>query len=190
MPELFDQLPGPGRSHGRGPPRVRRGGGRASFHICGTPAHTGFPDAGEGACCFGAAVNGPEYCSCWIPVYESDQEKPDEKASPASRSEPCGDCAYRPDSPESCGSEDVDGTLQLLQRIVENGSPFWCHEGIRRPLRWEHPSGVVVEGSAADYRPPIVAGVPYKADGQPADVCAGWVARRAAHLRHMATADG
>lgn len=58
---------------------------------------------------------------------------------------------------------------------------FWCHQGIRRPVAYRHPDGRVrpVEDSA-DYRPPMgkVAPtgeqVPYRADGTPAERCAGW----------------
>ena len=37
----------------------------------------GWPDAGEGMCCIGAAVYGPGHCTCWTPVYDLDQAEPD-----------------------------------------------------------------------------------------------------------------
>lgn len=154
-----------------------------NIHLCGVPLHMGFPQTEPGGCCMGEATQGPDHCTCWVPVYERDQEKPDEKAVPGTRTEQCEDCAYRADSPERQGDEEVDGTPELLERIVVEGQPFWCHQGIRRPLLWKHPSGMTVDGSASDYKPPIVDGVPYQADGRPADICAGWSARRAAYLR-------
>lgn len=62
------------------------------------------------------------------------------------------------------------------------GEPFWCHDGIRRPVAWRHPNlpGVVIPGSPSDYQPPMIGGVPFRADGRPAALCAGWVARAAA----------
>ncbi len=151
--------------------------------ICGVGKD--WPDAGEGICCVGAAMRGPQGCTCWVPVYDLEQAEPI-PARPVPRPAPCADCAYRPDSPEQRGESHVNGDADELERILRGDIPFHCHDGIRRPLRHEHRSdegpwtGAVVEGSAADYCPPIIDGVPYRADGSPAFVCAGWAARKAA----------
>lgn len=152
------------------------------------------PDAGEGMCCDGAAIFGPRRCTCWVPVYDLDQAEPDPLAvkllaagvEPVTRAKPCADCAYRPDSPERQGSPEVIGDQELLEEIVTSGSRFWCHQGIRRPVAWQHPSGAQVPGSPVNYSPPIVGAVPYQASGQPAEVCAGWAARRARFLASLA----
>jgi hypothetical protein len=159
------------------------------MNLCGlSQAPVELPDAGHGCCCWGTVMRGPSGCTCWELIYDLEQVEPDPKAvawlaagiQPVTRSRPCEDCAYRADSPERQGSEDVSGDQALLDRIVAEGSRFWCHQGIRRPVAWRHPSGAEIPGSPSDYRPPIVDGVPYRADGTAAEVCAGWAARRRA----------
>ena len=68
----------------------------------------------------------------------------------------------------------------LLDELVATGAPFFCHQGIRKPIAWRHPpSGTEIPGHPGGYDPPIRDGVPYKADGSPAFICAGWLLRRA-----------
>lgn len=44
-----------------------------------------------------------------------------------------------------------------------------------------YPAGIrIPAASTGDYQPPIVEGIPYRADGQPGLLCAGWVARNRA----------
>jgi hypothetical protein len=114
-------------------------------------------------CCLSSAEDGPAFCTCWDPVYDL-QQYPALAAKPKTRARRCHDCAYRPDSPERARGDQLEALPN-----------FWCHQGIRRPEAFVHPDGRVrpVEDSA-DYRPPMVDGVPYKADGSPADRCAGW----------------
>jgi hypothetical protein len=99
----------------------------------------------------------------------------------------CPDCAYRPGSPERSGDERYNGDAEFLNRIVETGEAFHCHQGIRRAVKLVHPSGAEVEVPPGDYRPPIIGGVPYKADGSPGELCAGWAARRRACLEREAS---
>lgn len=85
----------------------------------------------------------------------------------------CGDCAFRKDSPER-----REAFLEeALMELPTTGQPFYCHEDMRRPVRWEHPDGRTVEGSTADWQPPIIGGLPYRLDGRPGLLCAGWAAR-------------
>ena len=134
------------------------------------------------------AALGPSRCTCWTPVYDLDQAEPDPTAvkllaagiQPVVRTRPCGDCAYRPGSPERRGEEGYAGDQELLDRIVETGERFWCHQGMRKPVAYRHPSGVVVPVEVDGYHPPKVEGVPYRADGSPGEVCAGWAKRRRA----------
>jgi hypothetical protein len=124
-------------------------------------------------------MDGPQACTCWSPIYDLKQQRtiaPGQK--PRVRSTPCLDCAYRGNSPERRGDPAYAGDADELERLVQAGEPFYCHQGIRRPVRYRHPSGAEVAGHAASYDPPIVNGVPYRADGTPADLCAGWSARR------------
>jgi len=145
------------------------------------------PDAGEGACCMGAAVYGPRRCTCWEPVYDLEQQpvKPGEMGM---RVKMCADCAYRPNSPERRGEEGYQGDPESLDEMVATGDMFACHQGIRRSVRWVHPSGAEVPGHPAGYAPPLHDGKPYKADGAPADICAGWAARRLKHMWREAEA--
>lgn len=123
-------------------------------------------------CCFQSAnsegaLEALTSCSCWEPIYDKEQETPNEKAPVWTRLEQCSDCAYRHDSPEFTDDRTV------LDRANETGV-FWCHKGMRRPKLWRHPLGAEVEGDPADYAPPIVDNIPYRADGAPANRCHGW----------------
>ncbi len=154
------------------------------MNLCGlSQPGPDLPDAGEGTCCMGAAMFGPERCTCWQPVYDLDQAQPVE-AAPSTRAAPCEDCAFRADSPERQGEPGYAGSEAELDRLVATGQPFFCHQGIRRPITWRHPTGTEIPGDPANYQPPIIVGVPYRADGTPAEVCAGWAAR------HRALKDG
>jgi hypothetical protein len=161
------------------------GGTEGSF-VCGAEhAYQGeLPDAGEGMCCMGAAVYGPHRCSCWMNVYDLEQQPLAVDDRFGVRSEPCGDCAYRAGSPEKRGEEFVVGDQDTLDELVATETPFWCHQGIRRVVALLHePTGVrhsVPDDFAVAYSPPIRGNRPYKADGTPADLCAGWAARVAA----------
>lgn len=147
-----------------------------------------FPPVGGGGCCVGSAVYGPAGCTCWTPEYDLPQQPVDEQArqwlaagvQPVTRRRMCADCAYRPDSPEKRGASTHQGDAQFLEDIAARGERFWCHQGMRRPLRWVHPAGAEIRGHEAAYRPPIVDGVPYRADGTPGELCAGWAARHRA----------
>lgn len=131
----------------------------------------------EVPCCMGAAVYGLERCTCWEPIYDLDQaESLDVGSPPATRSSCCIDCAYRNGSPErtsGLGEElvDVAGTP---------GSVFACHQGMRRVVAWRHPllGDREIPAGPGDYRPPIRDGIAYRADGSPADLCAGWASYR------------
>jgi len=147
------------------------------------------PDAGQGTCCIGAAVYGPGRCTCWtVAEHDLDQAPLDEQAvtwlaagiKPNTRPRMCDDCAYRPASPERTGTAGYSGDAEFLEAIAASGEPFYCHQGIRRPITLQHPSGVEIPGHPAAYDPPIAARVPFRADGTPAERCAGWDARRRA----------
>jgi hypothetical protein len=133
------------------------------------------PDAEQPICCYGA-VNGPDGCYCWTPVFDTEQADPRPPASPEDltvRTRICGDCAFRKGSPERACSWSEDALFDL----AATGEPFWCHDGMRRPVRWEHPDGRTVDGSPHDWQPARVGNVPYRADGSPGLLCAGWMAR-------------
>lgn len=135
-------------------------------------------DDGRFGCCIGNDIQGPEYCLCWTPEYDLLQETPRLATSADQISTQvglCGDCAYRKTSPER-----ADGWMEeALLDLASGGQPFWCHQGMRRPVRWRHPDGRVVDGDPADYQPPMIDGVPYQADGTPGLLCGGWAARTA-----------
>ncbi len=142
------------------------------------------PDPVCGACCDGSAVKGAQYCTCWEPRFDLEQQ-PVIEGDPGRRAVACSDCAYKAGSPERQGDERYNGDTEFLNRIVLTGERFYCHVGIRQAVKLVHPSGAEVDLLAlapGDYRPPIEDGVPYKADGTPGDLCAGWAARRAKHL--------
>lgn len=132
------------------------------------------PDDDRPPCCW-ASMHDPERCSCWQPVYDVDQAPPRPPNRPEdlhARPRMCGDCAYRPGSPERSDPLLVDELLDL----PAGHTPFWCHDGMRRPIRWEHPDGRTIAGDPADWHPAMHSGIPYQADGSPAMLCAGWAA--------------
>jgi hypothetical protein len=142
------------------------------------------PDAGETFCCMPALDGRPEDCTCWRPVYDVEQAPPRPMAGPQdlqARPRMCGDCAFKPGSPERTDPLMVE----TLMELPSTRTPFWCHDGMRRPVRWEHPDGRTVAGDPADWHPAQLGRVPYRADGSPALLCAGWAA-----LAARAVADG
>lgn len=139
-----------------------------------------FPGVGEGACCFMAAALGPRECTCWEPVHDLAQADPRTTLDASPMPGMCGDCAYKPGSPERRDDPDVVASSAQLEQLVATGTPFWCHNGLRRLTHYIHPpTGTVYvpDGTESAYLPPIIDGRPYKADGSPADYCAGWTAR-------------
>lgn len=135
--------------------------------------------SGLATCCMGASLDGPMGCTCWEPEYDLDQA-PVVPAEPATRHIMCATCAYRTTSPERSGDPNYEFAGDELP---DGETPFWCHQGMRKPLRWRHRSlRIVIEATGDYYAPPQVvegnAAVPYKADGTPGDRCAGWAAAR------------
>jgi hypothetical protein len=139
------------------------------------------PDEQPDPCCVGSA-NAAEDCTCWRPVFDVGQAEPRPPASFGELSvqlRMCGDCAYRPGS-----SERVDQFMaDELFALPEQGTPFYCHDGMRRPAYWQHPDGRRVDGAPDDWQPLIRSGIPYRADGAPGLLCAGWFFRRAQAYR-------
>lgn len=140
-------------------------------------------------CCYGAVLDGPARCTCWVPVYDVEQQLPLQVDAPTlARPGMCASCAYRPGSPERRGEPDAAADHEYLAKLVALGMPFFCHEGMRRPVQWLHPpSGERVAGSVLDYKPPgDASGRPYRADGRPAMLCGGWWAMRFKHEQQQA----
>lgn len=147
--------------------------------VCGEGAGN-WPDVGndEVPCCYGAAEYGYANCTCWTAVFDEEQQSVQTDLTPPVRTSMCVDCAYRPKSPERSGDPEAAASAQALQALVDSGSPFWCHQGMRRPTHWIHPSGATAPASPLNYQPPIVGSTPYKADGTPGEICGGWAALR------------
>lgn len=138
-------------------------------------------------CCYGTASGDLSDCTCWQPVWNVEQQPPvlpvaREQLVPRARG--CSDCAFRKDSPE----RQDEWQEETLLSLAERGQPFWCHDGMRRPLQWRHPHGITVDGDPADWQPPIVHSIPFRADGTPGLLCAGWAARAARALTTGASA--
>lgn len=139
-----------------------------------TRAHPEQDDQVRG-CCLGEGIKGPEFCTCWVPEYDLEQQPliPPGDGEIQARDDLCGDCAYRPGSPELAD----EWMAETLRSLPSTGALFFCHGGMRRPVRWRHPDGREVAGDPADYHPPFDAvGRPYRADGRVAQICGGWAA--------------
>lgn len=146
------------------------------------------PDDPEplGWCCYGVAVYGPGRCTCWEDVYDTVQ-LPEVVPFPETetRSTRCSDCAFRKDSPERA-EELVE---EELLGLAVSGTPFWCHDGMRRPVAYRHPVLGEVPADPADWRPPIRPdGIPLRRDGRPGLLCAGWDQERRRQARAGSTA--
>ncbi len=159
--------------------------GGAMAWVAAHPDRESWPADAFG-CCWGSTNRGPEACYCWQPVFEVDQQEPRPPACStdlAARPSLCGDCAFRKGSPERADAF----SEEALFASADEGHPFWCHDGMVRPARWRHPALGEVEGSPDDWQPPIVAGIPYRADGSPGLLCAGWMARVARAAERQAS---
>ena len=130
-------------------------------------------EEGEYPCCLGSMMHGPAGCHCWEPVYDLEQAEPNLSIQPATRTSCCDDCAYRNGSPER-----QEGYTEELHDIAGDGSTFACHKGMRRIVAYQHPDGRAIVAEPGDYDPPVVGLVAFRADGTPADYCAGWAAHR------------
>ncbi len=151
-------------------------------------------------CCPGTITEWLTGCTCWVPLYDRRQIEPDPvtiaalalgEQQPEVRDRMCGDCAYRPGSPEKSGNPGFELTADQLEDLAARDHRFWCHDGLRQPTAWQHPAGLVIPAHpdrTGDYQPPTHLGIPYRVDGQPGLVCAGWNARRRA-LAAAATTD-
>lgn len=131
-------------------------------------------------CCIGAAVYGPDRCTCWRPIYDlADQADPRTDLQAEQRAQMCGDCAYRPDSPERQGDPRAAHSAEGELDTVAMRHRFSCHQGMRRIIAWRHDKlGITIDADLDAYDPPIIDGVAYQADGTPGLLCAGWAARR------------
>ncbi len=150
-------------------------------HVCMPPPSSVLAPAIEhlDPCCGGFGLRGPEFCTCWIAVYEPIPVAPALSTRPDTMPRMCGDCAFRPDSPERRGDQHAAANWAGLQYLVATETPFWCHDGLPRLIGWRHqPSDTWIPqpGSVDDYKPTIVDGVPYRADGNAGSRCAGWAA--------------
>lgn len=138
-----------------------------------------------GRCCTAVAEHGALACTCWEQVHDTDQTTdlaPTLVAEVMPR--PCHDCAYRKDSPERLGVSTHQGGPDFLEQIVVDGERFWCHDGMRQVIALVHrPTGARIEiPRDVAYDPLIADGVPYRANGTPGALCAGWAARRLKHV--------
>lgn len=64
----------------------------------------------------------------------------------------------------------TDGDLRV------NVPRFFCHDGVRRILAWDHPDGtrIVLPPEEIDHIGDANMGRTFKADGKPLDICHGW----------------
>lgn len=146
------------------------------------------PEVEDGVCCAGAAMFGPTGCTCWVKVHDLDQAEPCPGIPQVNPDGMCGDCAYRPGSPEKLGDPDHVGNAEQLEDLAASGTPFWCHQGMRRIVALQHPAGVdyPVSDPPRAYDPPLIGAVPFRADGSVGLLCAGWAARGRALAAHQA----
>jgi hypothetical protein len=154
-----------------------------TIHISGHTAPPGVKETDpHRGCCYGDGLYDPTHCTCWEPIYDLEQADviPGE---PVTRSKCCHDCAYRRGSPEDEAGETED----LHDLAARENQVFFCHQGMRRAIAYRHPDGTVLPADEGDYRPPIVLGVAYRADGTPADRCGGWGALRTTRREEATT---
>lgn len=148
------------------------------------------PDDADVPCCMAAVNTDGRSCTCWEPIrldlddlhrVDVDQVVAELRDTPptsrlcegppAIRPTMCGDCAYRPGSPER---QRADGE-QLDYSIRDR---FYCHDGMPAVVAWWHPpTGTVTRvQDRAHYAPEIRADLAWRHDGRPGTLCAGWAA--------------
>lgn len=147
-----------------------------SVHLEIASGPPGLPADEYGFCCYGAAAMGADRCTCWVPVYDAEQAPPRRELETSTRAKCCHDCAYRNGSPErERGDEDDLRELALNAASCDDAPPFYCHDGMRRIVSWRHPDGRELPAGPGDYVVPEGSRA-FRADGTPADRCAGWAA--------------
>lgn len=130
-------------------------------------------------CCDASANTGGDQCTCWEPVLAlqdpirllHEQERIQE-GPPCPRRTACDDCAYRAGSPER---EAVDGSIPDYTARDR----FYCHDGMPLAVAYVHPSGAMHRldlEQPVDYQPRIRGDRPFRVDGRPGLLCAGWAA--------------
>jgi len=139
------------------------------------------PEDEHRVCCLGAVMR--DRCTCWVTEHDREQAKP--RPGPVQvQPRMCGDCACRPGSVEETDPDSMASSVQGVQSLAEQGAPFYCHQGMRQRTGKVHPDGERIEFDgprpADNYDPPIHDGVPYQASGEPALICAGWLAKNRA----------
>lgn len=127
-------------------------------------------------CCYGAASDGATGCTCWRPVYDHPQRKPKLDAEAQTQPDLCIDCAFR------------KGSREREAGLLDGIDSFWCHQGLRKAIKYKHPDGRIRDATPDDYDPPIL-GIgahhrPYRFNGEPALKCAG-MERSLAALRRV-----
>jgi hypothetical protein len=125
-------------------------------------------------CCEASAFTDGEECTCWVAVLDVVPTLAVQEGPHRIRRTMCGDCAYRPGSPER---ESLGGDAPSFSRAAR----FYCHTGMPRAVGYTHPHlGLVPAPTTDDYRPYIRDGQAWQADGRPAELCAGWAAHTGA----------
>lgn len=122
-------------------------------------------------CCETSAHTDGEECTCWTSRLTVEPTDRLQEGPPVIRRTMCGDCAYRPGSRER---EEADGDPPGYSRA----RPFYCHTGMARAVGYSHPDvpGEVPDVTNSDYRCYLFADRAWKANGAPAELCAGWAA--------------
>lgn len=142
------------------------------------PANIPAPERAAG-CCWSAVMSGGEECTCWTAVLDGAPTRLVQEGPHLIRRRMCADCAYRPGSRER---EDRGGDPPDFSREAR----FYCHTGMPLAVGYQHPAldtAVVPAPTTDDYRPFVRDGQAWKADGRPAELCAGWAAHTGA--RHL-----
>lgn len=141
------------------------------------------------SCCLGGAMAGVVGCTCWAVTYSAWRSEPVQVGEVQTRATRCADCACRKDSPESRGVGDYQNKPAEFSVLVSAGVRFYCHEGMPAQSGHRHEDGreSAMPLPHHNYRPRVRRdGVPTKADGTPADICAGWAQLREQHLQRAA----
>lgn len=136
-------------------------------------------------CCYGSVVYGPDRCTCWEPIYDTEQADADLSTEPTTRAKRCHDCAFRPDSPERATE---DGREELEDIVGNLDRTFWCHQGMRKVIGYRHPDGreKPADPDYDSYEPLKHDAIAYNADGSAGARCAGWASARANLLKEPA----
>jgi hypothetical protein len=137
------------------------------------------PETLPDTCCLGAAAYGPERCTCWEPVLQPEQAPPQQGPCNVAK-RMCSGCAFKPGLAES------DPIVANVVDRSMRSQAFFCHHEVTAIVAWRHPAGFEKPAGPDRHTAPTNGWWGARADGRPAELCAGWMAAKRKQAKECA----